>query len=131
MSRIGKLPIEIPQGVTISVEKDNTVTVKGPVGELYQKINPDLKVEVKDNVLSVERPTDQKRHKAMHGLYRSLLNSMVEGVSKGFTVKQELVGVGYKAEAKGQILEMSLGFSHDVHVKLPKEVKVETKTERS
>jgi large subunit ribosomal protein L6 len=130
MSRIGKLPIEIPQGVTVDVAKDNTVTVKGPKGELSQKVDADIKVEINENVVSLVRPTEQKRHKAMHGLYRSLLNGMVEGVATGYIIKQELVGVGYKAEAKGQILEMSLGFSHDVHLKLPKEVKVEATTER-
>jgi len=130
MSRIGKMPIEIPQGITVSVDKDNTVVVKGPMGELSQKVDADIKVEVKDNLIVIERPTDQKRHKAMHGLYRSLLNGMVEGTSKGFSLKQELVGVGYKAEAKGQVLEMSLGFSHDIHFRIPKEVKIETSTER-
>ncbi len=130
MSRIGKLPIEIPGGVTIDVSKDNTVTVKGPQGELQQKVDADIKVNIEDGILQVVRPTDQKRHKALHGLYRSILNNMIEGVSKGFTIEQEVVGVGYKAEAKGQILELSLGYSHDIHFKLPKEVKVETKTER-
>jgi large subunit ribosomal protein L6 len=130
MSRIGKLPIEIPSGVTIDIANDNTVTVKGAQGELSQKVDPDIKIVVKDGILEVTRPTDQKRHKALHGLYRSLLNNMVEGVSKGFTIEQEVVGVGYKAEAKGQILEMSLGYSHDIHFKIPKEVKVEAKTER-
>lgn len=130
MSRIGKLPIEIPSGVTIDIANDNTVTVKGPQGELSQKVDPDIKIEVKDGIIEVTRPTEQKRHKSLHGLYRSLLNNMVEGVSKGFTIQQEVVGVGYKAEAKGQILEMSLGYSHDIHFKLPKEVKVEAKTER-
>ncbi|HBH48971.1 MAG TPA: 50S ribosomal protein L6 [Bacteroidales bacterium] len=130
MSRIGKLPIQIPAGVTVSVEKDNTVITKGPKGELSQKVDPDLKVEVKDNVLTIERPTEQKRHKAMHGLYRSLVAGMVEGVSNGYTIKQEFVGVGYKAEAKGQVLEMSLGYSHDIHLKVPKEVKIEAATER-
>lgn len=130
MSRIGKLPVEIPQGVTVDIAKDNTITVKGPQGELQQKVDADLKVEVKENVLILTRPTEQKRHKSLHGLYRSLLNNMVEGVSKGFTIEQEFVGVGFKAEAKGQILEMSLGFSHDIHFKLPKEIKVEAKTER-
>jgi len=130
MSRIGKLPIQLPNGVTIDVAKDNTVTIKGPKGELKQKMNPDIKVKVDNNNLMVERPTDQKRHKALHGLYRSLLNNMVKGVSKGYTIQQELVGIGYKAEAKGQILELSLGFSHDIQIKLPNEVKVETKTER-
>ncbi|MBN1116241.1 MAG: 50S ribosomal protein L6 [Bacteroidales bacterium] len=130
MSRIGKLPIEIPQGVTVDIAKDNTVTVKGPQGELSQVVDPDIKIEVKDGIVEVSRPTDQKRHRALHGLYRSLLNNMVEGVSKGFTIEQEIVGVGYKAEAKGQVLELSLGYSHDIHFKIPKEIKVETKTER-
>ncbi len=130
MSRIGKLPIQVPSGVTIDVAKDNTITVKGPQGELSQKVDADLKVEIKDGVMEVTRPTDQKRHKAMHGLYRSLLNNMVVGVSSGYTIEQEVVGVGYKAEAKGQILELSLGYSHDIHIKLPKEVKIEAKTER-
>ena len=130
MSRIGKLPIELPSGVTIEVAKDNVVTVKGPKGELKQKVDPDLTVKVEDGILELARPTEQKRHKAMHGLYRALLNNMVIGVSQGYTIQQELVGVGYKAEAKGQILELSLGFSHDIHMKLPKEVSIETKTER-
>jgi large subunit ribosomal protein L6 len=117
MSRIGKLPIAIPKGVTISVAKDNMITVKGPVGELTQKIDPDIKVEISENEVNVARPTEQKRHKALHGLYRSLINNMV-------------VGVGYKAEAKGQVLEMSLGYSHDIHFRIPKEVKVEAKTEK-
>lgn len=130
MSRIGKLPIELPEGVTVEVATDNTVTVKGPLGELTQKLDADITVDIKDGILTVNRPTDQKRHKALHGLYRSLLNNMIIGVSKGYSTKQELVGVGYKAEAKGQILELSLGYSHDIHLKLPNEVKVETVTER-
>jgi len=130
MSRIGKLPIALPKGITVNVAKDNIITVKGPVGELTQKIDPDIKVEVVENEVIVSRPTEQKRHKSLHGLYRALLNNMVEGVSKGFTIEQEIVGVGYKAEAKGQVLEMSLGYSHDIHFKLPKEIKVETKTEK-
>lgn len=130
MSRIGKLPIILPKGVTVEVAKDNTVTVKGPKGELTQKLDPDITIEIVENEVKVTRPTEQKRHKALHGLYRALLNNMVEGVSKGFTIEQEFVGVGYKAEAKGQVLEMSLGYSHDIHLKLPKEVKVEAKTER-
>jgi large subunit ribosomal protein L6 len=130
MSRIGKLPIALPKGITVDVAKDNVITVKGPVGELTQKIDPDIKVEVVENEVIVSRPTEQKRHKALHGLYRALLNNMVEGVSKGFSIEQEIVGVGYKAEAKGQVLEMSLGYSHDIHFKLPKEIKVETKTEK-
>lgn len=130
MSRIGKLPIEIPQGVTIEVAKDNTVTVKGPLGELSQKIDSDLEVKIEDNLITFKRPTEQKRHKAMHGLYRSLVSNMVVGVSQGYTIEQELVGVGFKAEARGQILAMSLGFSHDIHFQLPVEIKLEAKTER-
>ena len=130
MSRIGKLPIKLPQGVTATIQPDNSVIVKGPNGELSQAIDPDIKVEVKDGILSVERPTEQKRHKSMHGLYRSLINNMVHGVSQGYTIKMEVVGVGYKAEVKGQVLELSLGYSHDIHFQVPNEVKVEAKTER-
>jgi len=130
MSRIGKLPIKLPQGVTATVKPDNTVSVKGPKGELSQAIDPDIKVDVKDGIVNVERPTEQKRHKAMHGLYRALINNMVHGVSQGYEIKLEVVGVGYKAEAKGQILELSLGYSHDIHFQIPNEVKVEAKTER-
>lgn len=130
MSRIGNLPIKLPEGVTVSVADDNTITVKGPKGELTQKVDPDITVKVDDGALTLGRPTEQKRHKALHGLYRSLLNNMVNGVFEGYTIQQELVGVGYKAEAKGQVLELSLGYSHDVHIKLPPEVKVEAKTER-
>jgi large subunit ribosomal protein L6 len=130
MSRIGKLPIAIPDKVNITVGKDNTVIVKGPLGELMQKVDTDITVNVENNTVIVTRPTDQKRHRAMHGLYRSLINNMVVGVSQGYTIKQELVGVGYRAEAKGQLLEMSLGFSHDVIMQLPKEVNVTTLTEK-
>ena len=130
MSRIGILPIEIPQGVTITVSNDNIVTVKGPLGQLSQNVDKDIKISIEDNVLNVSRPTEQKRHKSLHGLYRSLINNMVIGVSQGYTIKQELVGVGYRAEAKGQILELSLGFSHDFFLQLPEQVKLETKTER-
>ncbi len=130
MSRIGILPIEIPQGVTVSVDKDNVVAVKGPKGELRQEVNTDINVSVKDNEVVISRPTEQKRHKAMHGLYRSLIYNMVYGVSKGYEIRQELVGVGYRAEAKGQILELSLGYSHEIYFRIPEEVKVEAKTER-
>ena len=123
MSRIGKLPVDLPQGVTIKVDAGNVVVVKGPLGELRQKVDADIKVAVEGNVLTVSRPTDQPRHRSMHGLYRALISNMVTGVSKGFTVKQELVGVGYRVEAKGQILEFSLGYSHDIHFEIPKEVK--------
>ena len=130
MSRIGKLPIAIPAKVTVTVEADNTVVVKGPQGELRQKVDVDITVKQEGTELLVSRPTEKKRHRAMHGLYRALLANMVHGVSEGFTVKQELVGVGYRAEAKGQMLEMSLGFSHDIWFQLPKEVKVTTVTEK-
>jgi large subunit ribosomal protein L6 len=130
MSRIGKLPISIPDKVTVTVGKDNVVTVKGPLGELKQVVDPDIKINVESGVLTITRPTDGKRHRSLHGLYRALLNNMVIGVSKGYEVKQELVGVGYRAEAKGQLLELNLGYSHDVIFSLPAEVKVETVTEK-
>lgn len=130
MSRIGKLPIPIPAGVTITVSPENLVTVKGPKGELQQKVDPDIKVETRDGNIELSRPTDQKRHRSLHGLYRALINNMVTGVSKGFTIQQEVVGVGFKAESKGQLLDLSLGYSHDIDFQLPPEVKVETKTER-
>ncbi len=129
MSRIGKLPIPIPEGVTVEY-RDHVVTVKGPLGELSQKIDPDITVEIKDGIIRVQRPTDQKRHKAMHGLYRSLINNMVVGVSKGFEIQLELVGVGFRAEANGQLLDLYLGYSHNFVIELPPEIKVEAKTER-
>ncbi len=130
MSRIGMLPIKIPQGVTVNITPENIVSVRGPLGELTQKVNPDIKLEIADNQILVKRPTNQKRHKALHGLYRALINNMVEGVSRGYTIQQELVGIGYRAEAKGQRLELNLGYSHDIHIELPPEIKVEAKTER-
>ena len=130
MSRIGKKPVNLPQGVSVKVSADNVVSVKGPLGELSQKVDPDITVTLEGNSVVLTRPTDQKRHRSMHGLYRALINNMVIGVSRGWEIQQELVGVGYKAEAKGQVLELSLGFSHDIHVQLPPEVKVEAKTER-
>lgn len=130
MSRIGKKPVNLPKGVTVSVGSDNVVSVKGPLGELSQAVDPDITVKMEGEEIVLTRPTEQKRHRSMHGLYRSLINNMVIGVSEGWSVQQELVGVGFKAEAKGQVLEMSLGFSHDIHFLLPKEVSVETKTER-
>jgi len=130
MSRIGILPIEVPKGVTVTISDDNIVVVKGPKGELKQKVDKDITVSLEADQVLVSRPTEQKRHKAMHGLYRSLINNMVHGVSQGYKVEQELVGVGYRAEAKGQILELSLGFSHDIHIQLPHEITVATKTER-
>ena len=129
MSRIGILPIQLPEGVTVTMN-NNVLIVKGPLGELSQEVDKDIKVKIEGNQMVLERPTDQKRHKALHGLYRSLAFNMVAGVSKGYTIQQELVGVGFKAEAKGQRLELNLGFSHDIFIELPVEVKVETVTER-
>lgn len=125
MSRIGKLPVNLPAGVSINVADDNTVTVKGPLGELSQKVDPDIKISVEGATVTVTRPTDNPRHRSMHGLYRALLNNMVVGVSDGFTTKQELVGVGYRVEVNGQIVTLSLGYSHDIQFELPKEVKGE------
>ena len=130
MSRIGKLPVNLPDGVSVNISDTNVVSVKGPLGELTQNVARDLKVEVVDNTLVISRPTDSKNHKSLHGLYRALIANMVTGVSQGFKKELELVGVGYRAEAKGQLLEMSLGYSHDIILQLPSEVKIETKTER-
>ena len=130
MSRIGKSPIEFPSGVTIDVNGGNVVKVKGPKGELSQQIDPDLKVKIEDGVLTLERPTEQKRHRSMHGLYRSLINNMVEGVTNGFVKELELVGVGYRAANTGQLLELTVGYSHPVMFALPDEVKVETRMEK-
>ena len=130
MSRIGKAPIEIPAGVTVTV-KDNVVTVKGPKGQLEQAVNPDLDVKIEDGHVIVIRPTDEKEHRSQHGLYRALIHNMVVGVSTGYKKEMELVGVGYRAAANGQVLELSLGFSHAIYLKLPPEVKVEAKAERN
>ncbi|MBW6477985.1 MAG: 50S ribosomal protein L6 [Bacteroidales bacterium] len=130
MSRIGKLPITIPAGVTIDVSDNNIVTVKGPKGELKQELKDNITVKIDDGTLHVERPTEQKKHKALHGLYRSLISNMIVGVSDGYKIVQELVGVGYKASNQGQLLELGLGYSHNIFIELPKEVKVETVTER-
>jgi len=130
MSRIGKQPINIPAGVTVQVENNNVVTVKGPKGELKQAVDKDITVNIDGAVLTVERPTDQKRHKAMHGLYRSLLQNMVTGVSEGYKTIQELVGVGYKAAHSGQLLELALGYSHNIFFEIPNEVSLNTLTER-
>jgi large subunit ribosomal protein L6 len=129
MSRIGKLPIQIPAGVTVTY-KDNMVTVKGPKGTLEQKIADGVTVGIDGSVLTVNRNTEQKQHRALHGLYRSLINNMVTGVSKGYKIQQELVGVGYRASNQGQMLDMVLGFSHHVVFELPTEIKLATKTER-
>ncbi|MBR6661032.1 MAG: 50S ribosomal protein L6 [Bacteroidales bacterium] len=125
MSRIGKLPVNLPAGVTVTVDSANVVKVKGPLGELTQKVDPDIKVSVEGTVLTVSRPTDEPRHRSYHGLYRALINNMVIGVSEGFSVKQELVGVGYRVDVQGQILIFNLGYSHEIHFELPVEVKGE------
>ena len=130
MSRIGNAIIEVPAGVTVGVNKFNLVTVKGPKGELTQQIDPDLTLKVEDGVLTVSRPTDQKRHRAVHGLYRSLVNNMVIGVSDGYTKDLELVGVGYRASNTGQLLELTLGYSHPILFLVPDEIKLETVTEK-
>ena len=130
MSRIGKLPIKLPKGVTVDLTANNLVKVKGPLGELAQKIDPDLKIIIDNDILRIERPSEQKRHKAMHGLYRSLVANMVKGVSEGFKTVQELVGVGYKVNATGQQIEFSLGHSHSIILVVPDIIKVQTLTER-
>ncbi|HLN21477.1 MAG TPA: 50S ribosomal protein L6 [Bacteroidales bacterium] len=130
MSRIGKLPVNLPKNVTVNVSSDNVVSVKGPLGQLTQAVDKDLKVEVVGNEIHISRPDDSKSHKSLHGLSRALIQNMVTGVSEGYKKELELVGVGYRAEAKGQNLEMSLGYSHEIIIQLPAEVKVETKTER-
>ena len=123
MSRIGRKPLEIPKGVQVSITKDS-VQVKGPKGTLVQTMDPAIKVKETEGELVFERPTDLKHHKAMHGLYRALVANMVKGVTDGFKIQQELVGVGYRATAKGQRLDLSLGFSHNVAIELPAEIKV-------
>ena len=130
MSRIGKNPINIPAGVTITVANDNVVTVKGPKGELTQAVDADIIISQEDGVLTVNRPTEQKRHKALHGLYRSLINNMVVGVTDGYKIEQELVGVGYRATNQGNTLDLVLGFSHHYVFQLPAEIKVTTVSEK-
>lgn len=130
MSRIGKTPIVIPAGVTVKVD-NNVVTVKGPKGELKQAVNPELTIKVEDGHIVLTRPTDDREHRAQHGLYRALIHNMVVGVSEGYRKEMELVGVGYRASATGQVLELSLGYSHAIYIKLPPEVKVEAKSERN
>ena len=130
MSRIGKSPITVPAGVSIQV-KDNVVTVKGPKGELSQEVNPEITVNVEEGVIELTRPSDAREHRSLHGLYRALINNMVVGVSEGYKKEMELVGVGYRATSTGQVLELALGFSHAIYIKMPKEIKVEAKTERN
>jgi large subunit ribosomal protein L6 len=130
MSRIGKAIIEIPEGVEINISEDNIVSVKGKLGELSQKIYADLEVSIAEGVLEVKRPSDSKVHKAQHGLSRALIANMVEGVSNGYSIEQELVGVGYRAKNSGQLLELALGFSHPIIFEIPSEVKVSTVSEK-
>lgn len=130
MSRIGKLPINIPAGVSITIN-DSVVTVKGPKGELSQEINPNISVQVDGNECTVTRPNDERENRAMHGLYRSLINNMVIGVSQGYKKTMELVGVGYRVSNNGQILEFALGYTHNIYLSVPNEIKVETKSERN
>jgi len=127
MSRIGKAPITVPAGVTVTIDK-NLVTVKGVKGELKQELHPDLSVKLEEGIITVERPTEQKRHKALHGLYRSLINNMVEGVTNGYKKELELVGVGYKAAVQGNVLELNLGFSHNIFVAMPEEIAINAET---
>ena len=130
MSRIGKLPITIPAGVTVTV-KDQDITVKGPKGVLVQSVNPNITVEVEGNECKVSRTNDEKQNRAFHGLYRSLINNMVTGVSEGYKKTLELVGVEYRASNQGQVLELSLGYTHTIYLVLPEEIKIETKSERN
>ena len=130
MSRIGKLPIQLPKGVQISITDKNLVSVKGPLGELQQQVDLDISVVIENDIITLSRPTEQKRHKSLHGLYRSLISNMITGVSTGYQITQELVGVGYKATVNGQLLELALGYSHNIIFELPKEIKVQTTAER-
>ena len=130
MSRIGKKPVEVTKGVTINVDGHNVVTVKGPKGELKQTVDSDIIIEVKEGVVEVKRPTEQIRHKAMHGLYRSLISNMVKGVTDGYAKKMELVGVGFKASNQGNILDLALGYSHNIIFEVPKELKIATSQEK-
>lgn len=130
MSRIGRAPVTVPNGVTITVGKDNVIIVKGPKGELKEAVDRDIKVESSDGVLNLSRPTNQIRHRAMHGLYRALIANMVKGVTEGYKKELELVGVGYKASNQGNVLDLSLGYSHNIVFEVPKELKVTTATEK-
>lgn len=130
MSRIGKAPIKIPAGVEVKISSGNTVSIKGPKGELSQQVDKDITITSEAGEILVSRPTDHKRHRAMHGLYRSLLNNMVIGVTEGYKVQQELVGVGYKAANDGNVLDLTLGYSHHIYFEIPKELKVKTEQEK-
>ena len=130
MSRIGRKPVTVPSGVTVTVGSDNVVVVKGPKGELKETIDREITVEVKDGQVSFDRPTDQIRHRALHGLYRALVNNMVKGVTEGYKKNLELNGVGFKASNQGNVLDLSLGYSHNIVFEIPKELKVATAQEK-
>lgn len=130
MSRIGRKPVAVPQGVTITMGNDGVITVKGPKGELKQAIDRDITVEVKDSLVSFSRPTDQIRHRALHGLYRALVSNMIKGVTEGYKKNLELIGVGFKASNQGNVLDLSLGYSHNIIFEVPKELKVATAQEK-
>lgn len=130
MSRIGKLPIQLPSGVEVSINDQNIVTVKGKLGTLEQYVDPRIKMKVEEKQVVLERGSEENEQRAKHGLYRALLANMIKGVSEGYTITQELVGVGYKANAKGQLLELAVGYSHNIIMELPREISVETITEK-
>lgn len=130
MSRIGRAPISIPKGVSVEVMSGNVVKVKGPKGELFQAVDPDIKVNINNDVLTVERPTEQKRHKSLHGTYRALISNMVTGVSNGYKKEMELVGVGFRADVAKQVLTLQVGYSHPVVVLLPNEIKASAKQDK-
>jgi|TARA_Y100000994_G_scaffold142525_1_gene116779 large subunit ribosomal protein L6 len=127
MSRVGLNPVSIPEGVTVSVKGSN-INIKGPKGELNQKFDPDFKIKIEENTLSISRPSEQKRHKSLHGLYRALIFNAVHGVSEGYELNLELVGVGYKASNQGNLLNLTLGYSHNIYFQVPEEIKVSTET---
>ena len=127
MSRVGLNPVSIPEGVTVSVKGSN-INIKGPKGELNQKFDPDFKIKIEENTLKISRPSEQKRHKSLHGLYRALIFNAVHGVSEGYELNLELVGVGYKASNQGNLLNLTLGYSHNIYFQVPEEIKVSTET---
>jgi len=127
MSRVGLNPVSIPEGVTVSVKGSN-INIKGPKGELNQKFDPDFKIKIEENTLAISRPSEQKRHKSLHGLYRALIFNAVYGVSEGYELNLELVGVGYKASNQGNLLNLTLGYSHNIYFQVPEEIKVSTET---
>lgn len=130
MSRIGKQPVILPKGVTVTVSADNVLVVKGPKGELKQAVDRDIKIDLKDNQIEFTRPTDQIRHRALHGLYRALVYNMVKGVTDGYKRQLELIGVGFKASNQGNVLDLALGYSHNIIFEVPKELKLATSQEK-